>query len=35
VLTGLLKRARKDAEVISVSDIESVKTCADRLRGGS
>ena len=33
VLAGLLKRTRKDAEVISVSDVASVKECAERLRG--
>jgi len=32
VLAGLLKRFRKDVEVISVSDVESVKACAERLK---
>src|SRR5690348_95208 len=32
VLAGLLKRTRKDAEIISASDVASVKTCAERLR---
>jgi [acyl-carrier-protein] S-malonyltransferase len=33
VLAGLLKRTRKDVEVISVGDVESVQACAERLRG--
>jgi [acyl-carrier-protein] S-malonyltransferase len=32
VLAGLLRRIRKDVEVISVSDAESVRTCAERIR---
>jgi [acyl-carrier-protein] S-malonyltransferase len=32
VLAGLLRRTRKDADVISVSDTESVRQCAERLR---
>src|SRR6267378_813466 len=32
VLAGLLKRTRKDADVVSVSDVESVRACAERLR---
>ena len=32
VLAGLLKRTRKDIEVISVSDVESVRAGAARLR---
>jgi hypothetical protein len=32
VLAGLLRRTRKDAEVISVSDPPSVHACAERLR---
>ena len=32
VLAGLLKRTRKDVEIMSVSDVESVKTCGERLR---
>jgi [acyl-carrier-protein] S-malonyltransferase len=31
VLAGLLKRIRKDTEIISVSDVESVRACAERL----
>ena len=33
VLAGLLKRTRKDADVISVSDAESVRKCAERIGG--
>jgi [acyl-carrier-protein] S-malonyltransferase len=32
VLAGLLRRTRKDAEIISVSDAASVHACAERLR---
>jgi len=32
VLAGLLRRTRKDAEVMSVSDSASVQACAERLR---
>ena len=32
VLAGLLRRIRKDVEVVSVSDAESVRTCAERIR---
>jgi [acyl-carrier-protein] S-malonyltransferase len=32
VLSGLLKRIRKDAEVISVSDAASARDCAERIR---
>ena len=32
VLAGLLRRTRKDAEVVSVSDPASVHACAERLR---
>jgi [acyl-carrier-protein] S-malonyltransferase len=32
VLTGLLRRTRKDVEVMSVSDPASVQACAERLR---
>jgi [acyl-carrier-protein] S-malonyltransferase len=32
VLAGLLKRTRKEVEVVSVSDAESVRTCAERIR---
>ena len=35
VLAGLLKRTRKDADVISVSDVPSARACADRLRSAS
>jgi [acyl-carrier-protein] S-malonyltransferase len=31
VLAGLLKRTSKDAEVFSVSDVDSVRVCAERL----
>jgi len=31
VLAGLLKRTREDADVVSVSDAESVRKCAERL----
>ena len=31
VLAGLLKRTRKDVEVISVSDVGTVRACAERL----
>jgi [acyl-carrier-protein] S-malonyltransferase len=34
VLAGLLRRTRKDAEVISVSDPASIHLCAERLREG-
>jgi [acyl-carrier-protein] S-malonyltransferase len=33
VLTGLLKRTRKDAEIISVSDAASARTAAKHIRG--
>jgi [acyl-carrier-protein] S-malonyltransferase len=33
VLAGLLQRTRKDADVISVSDVESVRKCAGRIVG--
>jgi [acyl-carrier-protein] S-malonyltransferase len=33
VLAGLLRRTRKDADVISVSDPASVHACAEKLRG--
>jgi [acyl-carrier-protein] S-malonyltransferase len=32
VLAGLLKRTRKDVDIISVSDVASVRACAERLR---
>src|SRR6202140_5168988 len=31
VLAGLLKRTRKDVDVVSVCDVESVRACAERL----
>jgi [acyl-carrier-protein] S-malonyltransferase len=31
VLAGLLKRTRKDVDIISVSDVASVRACAERL----
>jgi [acyl-carrier-protein] S-malonyltransferase len=31
VLAGLLRRTRKDVDVVSVSDVESVRKCAERL----
>ncbi len=33
VLAGLLQRTRKGADVISVSNTESVRKCAERIRG--
>jgi [acyl-carrier-protein] S-malonyltransferase len=35
VLAGLLKRTRKDVDVISVSDVPSVRAAAERLRSAS
>src|SRR2546423_3414855 len=35
VLAGLLKRTRKDADVISVSDVTSARACAERLLSAS
>jgi [acyl-carrier-protein] S-malonyltransferase len=32
VLAGLLKRTRKDVDVISISDAESARECAERIR---
>src|SRR6266511_53202 len=34
VLAGLLRRTRKDVEVVSVSDVDSVRACAEKLRAG-
>src|SRR6476661_8110916 len=34
VLAGLLKRTRKDVEVISVGDVPSIQACAERLKRG-
>src|SRR5437867_1073323 len=35
VLAGLLKRTRKDVEVVSVSDVESVRDCVQKIRDSS
>jgi [acyl-carrier-protein] S-malonyltransferase len=35
VLAGLLKRTRKDVEVVSVADAESVRACAERIRAST
>jgi [acyl-carrier-protein] S-malonyltransferase len=35
VLAGLLKRTRKDVDVISVSDVESVRNCAEKIRASN
>jgi [acyl-carrier-protein] S-malonyltransferase len=35
VLAGLLKRTRKDVDVISVSGVDSVRACAERLRAAN
>ena len=35
VLAGLLKRSSKDVEIISVSDTESVRGCAERIRSAN
>jgi [acyl-carrier-protein] S-malonyltransferase len=35
VLAGLLKRTRKDVDVISVGDAESARACADRIRASN
>jgi [acyl-carrier-protein] S-malonyltransferase len=34
VLAGLLRRTRKDVDVVSVSDSASVQACAEKLRAG-
>jgi hypothetical protein len=34
VLAGLLRRTRKDGDVVSVSDSASVQACAEKLRAG-
>ncbi len=34
VLAGLLRRIRKDVDVMGVSDFASVQACAEKLRGG-
>lgn len=35
VLAGLLRRTRKDADVLSVSDVTSLRVCAECLQSGS
>ncbi len=35
VLAGLLKRTRKDVDVMSVSDVESVRACVQKICGSS
>ena len=35
VLAGLLKRTRKDVDVISAGDVASVRACAEHLRNAS
>ena len=35
VLAGLLKRTRKDVDVVSVSDVESVRDCVQKIRDSS
>ena len=35
VLAGLLKRTRKDVDVVSVSDAESVRECAERVQSAN
>jgi [acyl-carrier-protein] S-malonyltransferase len=35
VLAGLLKRTRKDVDVISVTDVESVRACAEKIRASN
>jgi [acyl-carrier-protein] S-malonyltransferase len=35
VLAGLLKRTRKDVDVVSVGDAESVRACAERIRASN
>jgi [acyl-carrier-protein] S-malonyltransferase len=35
VLAGLLKRTRKDVDVVSVSDVESVQACAEKIRSSN
>jgi [acyl-carrier-protein] S-malonyltransferase len=35
VLAGLLKRTRKDVDVVSVSDAESARSCVERIQGAS
>src|SRR5205807_4891796 len=35
VLAGLLKRTRKDVDVVSMGEAESARTCASRIRGSN
>jgi [acyl-carrier-protein] S-malonyltransferase len=35
VLVGLLKRTRKDVDVVSVSDVESMRACVQKIRDSS
>jgi [acyl-carrier-protein] S-malonyltransferase len=35
VLAGLLKRTRQDVDVVSVSDVESVRACAEKIRSSN
>jgi [acyl-carrier-protein] S-malonyltransferase len=35
VLAGLLKRTRKDLEIISATDVDSVRACTERIRSAS
>jgi [acyl-carrier-protein] S-malonyltransferase len=35
VLAGLLKRTRKDVEIVSVGDAESARNCAERIRAAN
>ena len=35
VLAGLLKRTRKDVDVVSVSDVESMRACVQKIRDSS
>jgi [acyl-carrier-protein] S-malonyltransferase len=35
VLAGLLRRTRKDVDVISISDVESVRNCVEKIRASN
>ncbi|MDP9187556.1 MAG: ACP S-malonyltransferase [Verrucomicrobiota bacterium] len=35
VLAGLLRRTRKDVDVVSVGDVESVRACAEKIRSSN
>jgi [acyl-carrier-protein] S-malonyltransferase len=35
VLAGLLKRTRKDVEIVSVDDAESARSCAEQIRAAN